>query len=133
MVTVLGVPDTATLLEMGVSEATIEIITPIIQSLPHKPLRKLLSGKASPEAIDLLEKLLEFHPSKRISAKEAMHHPFFKRLIAPNDTIEPELADTQIDLSFMEEWTSIDDCKKATLDLIVQFHHHARKYGSQEE
>lgn len=32
---------------------------------------------ASPEAIDLLEKLLCLDPSKRIMAKEALSHPWF--------------------------------------------------------
>ena len=30
-----------------------------------------------PEIIDLIEKLLEYEPHKRITAKEALQHPFF--------------------------------------------------------
>ena len=30
-----------------------------------------------PEMIDLIEKLLEYEPHKRITAKEALQHPFF--------------------------------------------------------
>lgn len=33
---------------------------------------------AVPEALDLVAKLLTFDPVQRISAKEALNHPFFK-------------------------------------------------------
>ena len=39
-------------------------------------MRKVFSD-AAPDAIDLLEKLLDLDPNKRILAKEALQHPFF--------------------------------------------------------
>jgi len=33
-----------------------------------------------PEALDLLSKLLEYDPDKRLSASEALCHPYFKDL-----------------------------------------------------
>lgn len=44
------------------------------------PLPKLLHNKASPEAIDLISKLLVYSPSKRLTAHQAMMHPFFDAL-----------------------------------------------------
>src|SRR4051812_40716019 len=40
--------------------------------------------KASQEAIDLISRLLEYTPTQRLSAIEAMCHPFFDELRDPN-------------------------------------------------
>lgn len=36
-------------------------------------------SKVSEEAIDLVQKLLTFNPEKRISAQDAMQHPWFAK------------------------------------------------------
>jgi glycogen synthase kinase 3 beta len=40
--------------------------------------------KADPQAIDLISKLLEYTPTQRLSAIDAMVHPFFDELRDPN-------------------------------------------------
>jgi len=40
-------------------------------------LSKVLVEETPKEAIDLINCLLEFEPHKRISAKDALNHPFF--------------------------------------------------------
>ena len=40
--------------------------------------------KATQDAIDLISALLEYTPTKRLSAIEAMVHPFFDELRAPD-------------------------------------------------
>ncbi|KAF8472504.1 kinase-like domain-containing protein [Kalaharituber pfeilii] len=52
------------------------------QIKPH-PFSKVFR-KASPEAIDLISKLLEYTPTQRLSAVQAMCHPFFDELRDPN-------------------------------------------------
>ncbi|KAF8282175.1 mitogen-activated protein kinase [Trypanosoma cruzi cruzi] len=42
---------------------------------------------ATPEAADLLSKLLVFHPAKRLTAKEVVEHPYFAKF--RNSTEEP--------------------------------------------
>jgi glycogen synthase kinase 3 beta len=48
------------------------------QIKPH-PFNKVFR-KASPDAIDLISRLLEYTPTQRLSAIEAMCHPFFDEL-----------------------------------------------------
>jgi len=50
----------------------------------HHPLRKQVFRKADPNAIDLISKLLEYTPTQRLSAIDAMVHPFFDELRDPN-------------------------------------------------
>ncbi|GAB7322758.1 hypothetical protein MBLNU13_g05335t2 [Cladosporium sp. NU13] len=52
------------------------------QIKPH-PFNKVFR-KADPNAIDLISKLLEYTPTQRLSAVEAMIHPFFDELRDPN-------------------------------------------------
>lgn len=52
------------------------------QIKPH-PFNKVFR-KASPDAIDLITRLLEYSPGVRLSAIEAMAHPFFDELRDPN-------------------------------------------------
>ncbi|KAL4067528.1 kinase-like domain-containing protein [Scleroderma citrinum] len=49
------------------------------QIKPH-PFSKVFRPRTAPEAIDLVQKLLEYTPSARLSAVEAMIHQFFDEL-----------------------------------------------------
>jgi len=55
--------------------------------------------KKFPEAdelcMDLLEKLLAYNPAKRISAKEAMEHPFFRNAPMPCKPTEIKKLETE--------------------------------------
>ena len=50
-----------------------------MRSLPQYPRRefKTLYPEAPAPALDLLEKLLHWDPAKRLSAAEALSHPYF--------------------------------------------------------
>lgn len=61
----------------------------LIESIPKKPrpvLRELFPT-ASPEALDLLKKLLEFNPRKRITAQEALQHPYIAKFHDPEEEL----------------------------------------------
>jgi serine/threonine protein kinase len=57
---------------------------------PFDPLKALQATlpKASGDALDLLQKLLVFNPNRRVTAKEAMRHPFFTQIYTPADEVE---------------------------------------------
>lgn len=58
-----------------------------IPDVEHKSLKDIFH-KAKPEAIDLLEKLLQFNPEKRITAAEALKHPYVALFHNPKE--EPD-------------------------------------------
>ena len=48
------------------------------------PWSKVFRNKATPDAIDLVSKLLVYKPTDRLGAFEALTHPFFDELRVPN-------------------------------------------------
>jgi serine/threonine protein kinase len=52
-----------------------------------------LSRHIDEEAIDLIARMIEYDPKKRITAAEALNHPYFKDACKPSDIppIEGEL------------------------------------------
>ncbi|WOL18426.1 mitogen-activated protein kinase [Canna indica] len=73
-----------------------------VRSLPYSPGVPLanLYPNADPLAIDLLQKMLVFDPTKRISVTEALQHPYMSPLYNPN-TDPP--AEVPIDLEIDED------------------------------
>jgi len=59
----------------------------MLESLPPSNPRSLsdMYPNASSEALDLLRKLLQFNPNKRITADEALAHPFVAQFHNPTD------------------------------------------------
>jgi serine/threonine protein kinase len=51
-----------------------------VEKYAKKTSLKELIPNIEPDALDLLTKLLELDPAKRLSAKEALEHPYFEDL-----------------------------------------------------
>eukprot|EP01029_Cantina_marsupialis_P012388 TRINITY_DN2733_c0_g1_i1.p1 TRINITY_DN2733_c0_g1~~TRINITY_DN2733_c0_g1_i1.p1 ORF type:complete len:366 (+),score=90.65 TRINITY_DN2733_c0_g1_i1:120-1217(+) len=58
---------------------------------PKVPFKKIYK-KANPMALELLEKMLELNPNRRITVEEALKHPYMASLYNPKD--EPLCEDT---------------------------------------
>ncbi|KAI9059604.1 Pkinase-domain-containing protein [Trametes sanguinea] len=73
---IIGTPDERTLRKIATEGQTEGQAQKQYPRYPKIPFSQVLP-KASPQAIDLLERLLQFDPAKRISAAEALTHPYF--------------------------------------------------------
>ena len=48
-------------------------------SRPQVPLEELLQPAVPPDALDLVQRLLVFNPDKRLTAGQALQHPYVAR------------------------------------------------------
>ena len=73
---------------------------------------------ANAEALDLLNRMLQFNPYFRVSVDEALEHPFFNRVRKPH---KERLSDTQITLDFESEPLDRDRLRQLFVDIILDF------------
>jgi mitogen-activated protein kinase 1/3 len=73
-----------------------------MRKLPNKPPTPLnvQFPKVPPDALDLMRKMLQIHPRRRIDVGHALSHPFMASLHSPDD--EP-VAEEPFDFSFEKE------------------------------
>ncbi|KAK8396499.1 hypothetical protein O3P69_005503 [Scylla paramamosain] len=81
-----------------------------------KTLRDLLVG-APPDAIDLLEKLMVFNPDKRLTAEQALRHPYVARF--HNAANEPCLARAVVPCLRDDVQLSVDIYRNKLYELIA--------------
>ncbi|CAL1608401.1 unnamed protein product [Knipowitschia caucasica] len=90
-----------------------------INSLAHMPKRNFADVfiGANPLAVDLLEKMLVLDTDKRITAPEALAHPYFAQYHDPDDEPEAE----PYDQSFESRELEIDEWKRLTYEEVMSF------------
>jgi mitogen-activated protein kinase 7 len=79
-------------------------------------------------AVDLIEKLLQFDPEHRLSAEQALQHPYLE---AYRDPAEEPLHPVPFDFSF-EAIDSIDEMKRLIAQEVLQYRSkqfHSNKSG----
>ena len=77
-----------------------------------------LYPNASEEALDMLKKLLHFNPNHRMTAEEALEHPFVAQFHSPEEEVS---CDRIISIPINDnEKTSIDEYRSKLYDDIIQ-------------
>uniref|UniRef100_A0A8C7CAE0 mitogen-activated protein kinase n=1 Tax=Oncorhynchus kisutch TaxID=8019 RepID=A0A8C7CAE0_ONCKI len=90
-----------------------------INSLPQMPKRNFADVfiGANPLAVDLLEKMLVLDTDQRITASEALAHPYFSQYHDPDDEPESE----PYDQSFESRELEIEEWKRLTYEEVCSF------------
>lgn len=90
-----------------------------LRSLPLKPkidLPRRFAG-ADAQAVDLLQKLLFFDPSKRYTAKQALEHPYLAEFRQPED--EGVYQGGSVDFAFEDQPITKDQIKALIVEQIL--------------
>lgn len=84
--------------------------------MPKKTFPSLFPN-ANPDALDLLDKMLAFDPSSRISVEEALEHPYLQIW---HDASDEPVCPTKFDFAF-EVLDDVGDMRRAILDEVMRF------------
>lgn len=94
-----------------------------MNSLPNKPppsfAEMFHAHKDEADALDLLKRMLEIHPKKRITVEQALEHPFLESLHSPDD--EP-VNTTGFSFEFENEELSRERVQELIWEEIREYH-----------
>lgn len=67
--------------KLNLNDDSADIITMLDVNVfrPQVPLDEILPASVPPDALDLVQRLLVFNPDKRLSAEEALQHPYVSK------------------------------------------------------
>ena len=122
---ILGTPNEETLARIGSPRAQ-----EYVRNLPYmakQPFNQLFQN-ANPDALDLLDHMLAFDPSSRISVEEALEHPYLHIWHDASD--EPGCPTTfNFDFEVVED---VGEMRKMILDEVARFRQHVRIQPGQQ-
>lgn len=102
------------------SQAAREAIKDISNEVKGIPWDKICPN-ASPEALDLLHKLIRFDPDERITAAEALTHPFLKEYHDYIDEDYPDIV-SKFEQDFEDPDLKEEDMKWLVYEEVQNFH-----------
>ena len=116
----LGTPNEETLSRIGSPRAQ-----EYVRNLPYMPKVPFsrLFPQANPDALDLLDRMLAFDPSSRISVEDALEHRYLHIWHDASD--EPACPKT-FDFAF-EVVEDVQEMRKMILDEVKRFRQHVRQ------
>ncbi|KAL9647996.1 hypothetical protein ABK040_016687 [Willaertia magna] len=93
-----------------------------MKTLSKKPKRNLMElfPHANPLAIDLLDKMLEFDPLKRITVDEALKHPYLESMVEDEDDEEDD-ENVPLFTFNCDNEMPIDQIKQLLYDEIIDY------------
>ncbi|XP_047414329.1 mitogen-activated protein kinase 15 isoform X1 [Sciurus carolinensis] len=86
-------------------------------SWPQQTLDALLPPDTPPDALDLLRRLLVFAPNKRLSAAQALQHPYVQRFHCPS---HDWTRDVQVQLPVLEDQLSAPEYRSLLYQMILE-------------
>uniref|UniRef100_A0A671N6I2 mitogen-activated protein kinase n=1 Tax=Sinocyclocheilus anshuiensis TaxID=1608454 RepID=A0A671N6I2_9TELE len=110
----VGTPDPELLMKIS-SESARNYISSLTY-MPKRNFAEVFIG-ANPMAVDLLEKMLVLDTDKRITASQALAHPYFSQYHDPDDEPEAE----PYDQSFESRELDIEEWKRLTYEEVISF------------
>lgn len=116
----LGTPNEETLSRIGSPRAQEYVRN--LPFMPKIPFQRLFQN-ANPDALDLLDRMLAFDPSSRISVEEALEHPYLQIW---HDASDEPACPTTFDFHF-EVVEDVQDMRKMILDEVIRFRAHVRQ------
>lgn len=116
---ILGTPNEETLCRIGSPRAQEYVRN--LPFMPKKPFPSLFPN-ANPDALDLLDKMLAFDPSSRISVEQALEHPYLHIWHDASD--EPDCPTTfNFDFEIIDE---VHEMRRMILEEVMRFRQQVR-------